>query len=50
MSEKTIAEQIKEAEDSEGAEKKRNQAIVDAVNKAWEEKKTQRKVIAAARA
>lgn len=31
---KSIAEQIKEAEDSEGAEKKRNQAIIDAVNKA----------------
>lgn len=38
MSEKTIAEQIKEAEDSEGAEKKRNQAIVDAVNKAGKAK------------
>lgn len=38
MSEKTIAEQIKEAEDSEGAEKKRNQAIVDAVNKAGQAK------------
>ena len=34
MSEETIAQQIKEAEDSEGAEKKRNQAIEDAVNKA----------------
>lgn len=38
MSEKTIAQQIKEAEDSEGAEKKRNQAVVDAVNKAGEVK------------
>lgn len=38
MSEKTIAQQIKEAEDSEGAEKKRNQAIKDAVNKAGEVK------------
>lgn len=38
MSEETIAQQIKEAEDSEGAEKKRNQAIEDAVNKAGEAK------------
>lgn len=38
MSEETIAQQIKEAEDSEGAEKKRNQAIEDAVNKAAEVK------------
>lgn len=38
MSEETIAQQIKEAEDSEGAEKKRNQAIEDAVNKAGETK------------
>ena len=38
MSEETIAQQIKEAEDSEGAEEKRNQAIEDAVNKAAETK------------
>ena len=35
---KSIAEQIKEAEDSEGAEKKRNQAIIDAVNTAGKAK------------
>jgi hypothetical protein len=35
---KSIAEQIKEAEDSEGAEKERNQAIIDAVNTAGKAK------------
>ena len=35
---KSIAEQIKEAEDSESAEKERNQAIIDAVNTAGKAK------------
>ena len=35
---KSVAEQIKEAEDSEGAEKERNQAIIDAVNTAGKAK------------